>query len=121
MAYGKLQSMHVSRLPLEDFITYLLLAQETAHHYNFSNIQYAQPPVGDLQWVPPQPPLANRTTVNDSQTGVVYPQGTTRWGIERILFANAYVFGKGSVTALADDPPPSITESSPLPRSGSVH
>jgi cholinesterase len=115
MVYGKLQSMHVSCLPLEDFITHLLLAQETAHYYNFSNIQYAQPPVGDLRSAPPQPPLVNRTVVNDSQTGVVCPQGTARWETERILFVNAYVFGKGSVTAFADDPPPGINEPSPFP------
>lgn len=114
MVYGKLQSMHVSYLPLEDFIAHLLLAQETAHYYNFSNIQYAQPPVGDLRWAPPQPPLVNRTVVNDSQTGAVCPQGTARWEIERILFVNAYVFGKGSVTAFADDPPPGINEPSPF-------
>src|SRR5271154_1396709 len=64
MAYGKLQSMHVSCLPLKDFITHLLLAQETAHHYNFSNILHAQPPVGHLRWAPPQPQSANRTVVN---------------------------------------------------------
>jgi carboxylesterase type B len=30
-------------------------------------------------------------------------------------FVNAYVFGKGSVTAFADDLPPGINESSPFP------
>jgi hypothetical protein len=85
MAYGKLQSAHVPCLPLEAFITHLLLAQGTAHYGNFSIIRYAQPPVSDLRWAPPQLPLINQTVVNDSQTGVVCPQGTAQWGTEKIL------------------------------------
>jgi hypothetical protein len=56
--------MHVPWLPLEDFITHLLHAQETAHYYNFSNIRYTQPP------------LVNWTVVNDSQAGVVWIYGS---------------------------------------------
>src|SRR5271156_1152772 len=63
----------------------------------------------------PSPHWSTRTIVNDSQTGVACPQGTARWEIERILFVNACVFGKGSLTAFADDPPPGINEPSPSP------
>jgi carboxylesterase type B len=89
--------------------------QETAHYYNFSNIRYAQPPVGDLRWAPPQPPLINRTGVNDGQTGVVCPQGYAQWEVERALFVDAYVFGKGSVSAFTNEPPPGLNESRPFP------
>jgi acetylcholinesterase len=42
--------------------------QDTGNFYNFSNIRYAAPPVGELRFAPPQPPAENRSTVNDGGT-----------------------------------------------------
>ena len=89
--------------------------QESAHYYNFSNIRYAQPPVGDLRWAPPQPPLVNRTVVNDGQTGVVCPQGVARWTKERTLFVDAYLAENGSASAFTNNPPPGLDQVPPFP------
>jgi len=42
------------------------LYNATGDFYNFSNIRYAAPPVGNLRFAPPQAPAMNRKTV---QTG----------------------------------------------------
>lgn len=34
--------------------------------YKFSNIRYAAPPVGDLRWAKPAPPLKNKTLQDGS-------------------------------------------------------
>jgi hypothetical protein len=42
--------------------------QDTGNFYNFSNIRYAAPPVGNLRFAPPQAPTQNRSSVNKGQT-----------------------------------------------------
>src|SRR6266536_6503747 len=43
--------------------------------YNFSNIRYAAPPLGDLRFSAPVPPTGRNTTVNDGQSRAICPQG----------------------------------------------
>lgn len=45
-------------------------------YYNFSNIRYAQPPVGHLRFDAPVAPTVRNSTVNDGQHGVVCPQAS---------------------------------------------
>ncbi|EAT78135.1 hypothetical protein SNOG_14595 [Parastagonospora nodorum SN15] len=40
----------------------------TGNFYNFSNIRYAAPPVGNLRFAPPQAPAENRSAVNTGST-----------------------------------------------------
>jgi hypothetical protein len=40
------------------------MTQDTGNFYNFSNIRYAAPPVGNLRFAPPQAPAENRAAVN---------------------------------------------------------
>jgi acetylcholinesterase len=49
-----------------DYCIYLLFntTQDTGNFYNFSNIRYAAPPVGNLRFAPPQAPAQNRSSVN---------------------------------------------------------
>jgi carboxylesterase type B len=56
----------------------MLMKQDTAGYYNFSNIRYAQAPVGDLRFAPPQAPLPNRT-VDDGQVGRICYQASPAW------------------------------------------
>ncbi|KAL6721056.1 hypothetical protein ACLMJK_000156 [Lecanora helva] len=51
----------------------------TGGFYNFSNIRYAQPPVGDLRFRAPVAPRGRNTTVNDGSIGVVCPQANPAW------------------------------------------
>ncbi|KAJ5220529.1 hypothetical protein N7468_009733 [Penicillium chermesinum] len=47
--------------------------------YNFSNIRYAAPPVGDLRFRAPVWPEENRTHIQDGSRGRVCPQATPLW------------------------------------------
>ncbi len=47
--------------------------------YNFSNIRYAQPPVGNLRFALPQPPTGRSNEVDDGSVGRVCPQAYPLW------------------------------------------
>ncbi|KAJ6126554.1 hypothetical protein N7523_002166 [Penicillium sp. IBT 18751x] len=47
--------------------------------YNFSNIRYAAPPLGDLRFRAPVWPEQNRTQVQDGSVGRLCPQGLPLW------------------------------------------
>ncbi|KAA8566567.1 hypothetical protein EYC84_009115 [Monilinia fructicola] len=51
---------------------------ETGQYYNFSNIRYAAPPIGNLRFSAPVEPEVNRT-INDGQQGAICAQGTPYW------------------------------------------
>lgn len=53
--------------------------QSTQGLYNFSNIRYAAPPVGDLRFRAPVWPEKNRTQIQDGSVGRVCPQASTIW------------------------------------------
>ncbi|KAI9861152.1 MAG: hypothetical protein M1824_002650 [Vezdaea acicularis] len=63
-------------------------------YYNFSNIRYAQPPVGDLRFAAPVPPLTNRSTVNDGQTGGSCYQANPAWIQTETEFLTQYLTGQ---------------------------
>ncbi|KAL1651391.1 hypothetical protein SLS58_000731 [Diplodia intermedia] len=48
--------------------------QETRSYYNFSNIRYAAPPVGDLRFKAPVLPVTNRSVINDGSVDRICPQ-----------------------------------------------
>ena len=45
------------------------LVQDTGRFYNFSNIRYAAPPVGELRFAPPEAPAENRSIINNGTIG----------------------------------------------------
>jgi carboxylesterase type B len=47
--------------------------------YNFSNIRYAAPPVGNLRFRAPVWPEQNRTHVQDGSVGRICPQALPLW------------------------------------------
>lgn len=53
--------------------------QESHGTYNFSNIRFAAPPVGDLRFRAPVPPKQNRTEVQTGSAGRVCPQASPLW------------------------------------------
>ncbi|KAL8672202.1 MAG: hypothetical protein Q9168_003334 [Polycauliona sp. 1 TL-2023] len=90
---------------------------DTGRYYNFSNVRYAQPPVGELRFRLPKAPLTNRTGVNNGQDGRVCPQGSPPWSQERALFLKAYSAysqGQGSIEPFTRAPPPGF-DTSPKP------
>lgn len=50
--------------------------------YNFSNIRYAAPPVGDLRFRAPVSPAINRTSIQDGLEGHICPQAVPIWQSE---------------------------------------
>ena len=63
--------------------------------YNFSNIRYAQPPVGDLRFAAPVPPKGRSTKVNKGTVGTTCPQSDPAW----------LIIGEAFLTALATGQP----------------
>lgn len=55
------------------------IKQESQGVYNFSNIRYAAPPIGDLRFRAPIPPEQNRTTVQKGDVGRICPQADPLW------------------------------------------
>lgn len=56
------------------------LSPDTRTYYNFSNVRYAAPPIGDLRFAAPQDPVNNRSAgVQDGTYGKICPQAYTPW------------------------------------------
>jgi hypothetical protein len=51
---------------LEEVLT---ITQDTGRFYNFSNIRYAAPPIGNLRFALPEAPVKNRSSINDGGVG----------------------------------------------------
>lgn len=58
------------------------ILQESNQVYNFSNIRYAAPPIGDLRFRIPEPPAVNRTHIQRGEEGRICPQATTLWATD---------------------------------------
>ncbi len=69
------------------------MLQEDGSYYNFSNIRYGAPPLGDGRFRAPQPPQ-NYTGVDDGSIGRVCPQGPTPWIAITYDFLNYYEAGQ---------------------------
>ncbi|KAL9123685.1 MAG: hypothetical protein Q9217_006908, partial [Psora testacea] len=50
--------------------------QATGAYYNFSNIRFAAPPLGNLRFRDPAPPLVDRSKINDGTLGYTCPQSS---------------------------------------------
>lgn len=53
--------------------------EQTGGYYNFSNIRYAAPPVGELRFRAPTPPAVNRSSVQDGLETRMCPQSYPPW------------------------------------------
>ncbi|OAL38917.1 hypothetical protein AYO20_01668 [Fonsecaea nubica] len=65
----------------------------TGQVYNFSNIRYAQPPLGKLRFAAPVPPTGRNTTVQDGSDGAICPQANPAWLAIADLFTAAFAEG----------------------------
>ncbi|KUJ07184.1 alpha/beta-hydrolase, partial [Mollisia scopiformis] len=88
----------------------------TGNYYNFSNIRYARPPVGELRFSPPKHPLVNRSVVNDGQDGRICPQGFVSWSKERSLFVDAYRTNPNNISSFTHVPAPGINTTAKPPK-----
>lgn len=58
-----------------------LQSNQSNAYYNFSNIRYAAPPIGNRRWAPPAPPLVNRSIIQSGLYGKICPQAFAGWQI----------------------------------------
>lgn len=68
-----------SRAPPFVWASVLIPPQEAEGYYNFSNIRYAAPPVGDLRFRAPKPPAVDRTMIQDGSESRMCPQNYPPW------------------------------------------
>ncbi|MCJ1421245.1 hypothetical protein MMC32_007607 [Xylographa parallela] len=66
----------------------------TGGFYNFSNIRYAQPPVGELRFAAPIAVTGNSSTVNNGSVGVVCAQVDPAWLVIAAEYIPAYLTGQ---------------------------
>ncbi|TIA01430.1 carboxylesterase family protein-like protein [Aureobasidium pullulans] len=70
----------------------------TGGYYNFSNIRYAAPPIGDLRFAAPQAPAVNRTQVQTGSISRICPQANPAWNAIAAQFIPAYLLGQTNFT-----------------------
>ena len=68
--------------------------QSTGGFYNFSNIRYAQPPVGELRFAAPIPPTGRSKTVDNGNIGRICPQANPAWELIAEQFIPDYLTHK---------------------------
>ena len=66
----------------------------TGGFYNFSNIRYAAPPVGDLRFTAPVAPTVNRTQVQTGLPDRICAQAFPMWGAISTQFIEEYLAGQ---------------------------
>ncbi|EOA89558.1 hypothetical protein ACJQWK_02974 [Exserohilum turcicum] len=87
---------------------------DSGNFYNFSNIRYAAPPVGELRFALPQPPAENRSSINHGHVARICPQSNPAWNALAAQALGALTLGlpPPNVTYV----PPGANASSPLPK-----
>ncbi|KAF2870973.1 carboxylesterase family protein-like protein [Massariosphaeria phaeospora] len=87
---------------------------ETGGFYNFSNIRYAAPPIGNLRFAAPQIPAENRSAVQSGNVGRICPQANPVWSALSTQFLLSVLLGIPSNGTMPYVPPGS-NSSSPVP------
>ena len=72
---GQVQCLLAHNLDLPQLID----SQQSGNYYNFSNIRYGAPPVGNLRFSAPTAPTANRPVFNDGSKAVTCIQAVPAW------------------------------------------
>ena len=70
------------------------IAKVSGGYYNFSNIRYAAPPIGDLRFAKPVPPRGINNTIDDGSVGRICPGVQPTWLGLSGQFVDAYVNDK---------------------------
>ncbi|TKX25031.1 hypothetical protein C1H76_2741 [Elsinoe australis] len=114
--YGKAPANN-SSLPIVDLGYELQQASgfnDTGRYYNFSNIRFAAPPVGDLRFAAPQAPAKNRGAVQDGQQNRICAQANPAWTAIASQFVPRYLAGQRQFNSSSFvTPPASIPAQAP--------
>ncbi len=76
-----------------------LFHNATGDHYTFSNIRYAQPPVGELRFRAPLPPMAGKSVVNNGSATRICPQEIPSWQSNVLEVVDECLAGKPYTSA----------------------
>ncbi|KAL3426049.1 carboxylesterase family protein [Phlyctema vagabunda] len=108
-------SSAASALPTIDlgYAVHRATVNSTGQYYNFSNIAFAEPPLGALRFTAPVPPKGRNRTVNDGQQTRICPQANPAWE----LVAAQYLTGV-NVSTLAAQQSNSTLSLSSIPKPG---
>ena len=106
-----------SKISLEASLT---VRQEDTGIYNFSNIRYAQAPVGNRRFSPPVPPTGRLPDVQVGGQGRICPQAVPEWTLIAAQFVEAFVKGEvqGFDSKAAQEKAKEQMESTRLPAPG---
>ncbi|EHK46828.1 hypothetical protein TRIATDRAFT_194942 [Trichoderma atroviride IMI 206040] len=66
----------------------------TTETYNFTNIPYAEPPLGSLRFNAPVPPKGVKSGVQDGHEGKICPQQSPDWTLIATQFVTAWATGQ---------------------------
>ncbi|KIX97854.1 uncharacterized protein Z520_06632 [Fonsecaea multimorphosa CBS 102226] len=69
---------------------------QTGQTYNFSNIRYAQPPIGDLRFAAPVPPTGRNNVVQNGSVDRICPQALPAWYPISAEFVQDLIAGNAS-------------------------
>lgn len=112
-----------AQLPIVDLSYVLQQATSynaTGDYYTFSNIRFAQAPVGPLRFKAPQPPLTDRSVVQDgSNLNPSCPAATPNWIGAAYQFIGPYLAGQ-TVNTSNLQIPPATRPNVPAPGPGEV-
>lgn len=98
-----LVSRTAQQLPIVDLgydVHQAIAYNDTLNFYQFSNIPFAQPPLGDLRFAAPQPPLRNADRTPKNGSGLrICPQASTGWSeIAFSFYLNYTILQAGVLT-----------------------
>ncbi|KAF4547710.1 Carboxylesterase-like protein 3 [Elsinoe fawcettii] len=110
--YGTAPRPNNTALPIVDLGYELQQASgfnSTGRYYNFSNIRFAAPPVGNLRFAAPQAPTRNRGNVQTGQQNRICAQAGPAWSAIAGQFVPRYLGGQRTFNQSSFVTPPATT------------
>ncbi|KAL9564730.1 hypothetical protein ACKAV7_011182 [Fusarium commune] len=80
--------------------------------YNFSNIRYGEPPIGDLRFAKPVAPKGRNVTIDKGDVGRICPKAMAAWEVYTSFTGPDFLSGK--ISTLTDDHKHALHEPSDL-------
>ncbi|KIW13786.1 hypothetical protein PV08_08977 [Exophiala spinifera] len=96
LSLGLSQSQSLPKVDLGYQIHQAISYNSEYQYYNFSNIRYAQAPVGDLRFAAPVAPQGRNEAVQNGSVGAICPQAQASWVPMAYQYAAAVLANRSS-------------------------